>query len=232
VPEPEARCGGRRGAAAAWRAGLCLAAWALAAGCGGAESGDARIEAADERESGGPAAGAGTAAMADSSGAIAMGGHAASRLAGGLIGPLTAAVEAGGPAGAIDFCSREAAALTSAIEDSIGGGITLKRTTLQPRNPDNAPDELERRVLEDLHARVARGDTLPSHVLQAEAGAVRYYRPLTVQALCVRCHGAAEQLDPAVRTMLAQRYPADQATGYREGDLRGVIRVRMPAAAR
>jgi hypothetical protein len=165
-------------------------------------------------------------ALMDDSTAIAIGSTAAGRLAGGLIGPLTAAVEAGGPAGAIDFCSREALTLTAVIQDSIGG-VDLKRTTLRPRNPANAPDPLERAVLDDLHVRAARGEPLPDHVLQHVDGATRFYRPLRVQPLCVRCHGTADQLDPSVAAILRERYPNDLATGYRDGDLRGVIRVEI-----
>lgn len=195
------------------------AATLILAGCGGSDGGDGTL----------PGDGAAVAA-ADSARVVEIAGAAAARLAGGLIGPLTAAVEAGGPSGAIDFCAREAQALTAAIQDSVGGGITLRRTTLRPRNAANAPDEQDRRVLEDLHARVERGDTLPQHVISAAGDSVRFYRPLRIQAMCVRCHGPVEQLDPSVIALLAEHYPADQATGYRDGDLRGVIRVSLPAS--
>jgi hypothetical protein len=178
-----------------------------------------------------PPAGEAPQAALDDSTAIAIGSTAAGRLAGGLIGPLTAAVEARGPAGAIDFCSREALTLTTVIQDSIGG-VDLKRTTLRPRNPANAPDPLERVVLEDLHARAARGETLPDHVLQHVDGVTRFYRPLRMQPLCLRCHGPGDQLDPAVIAVLLERYPDDLATGYRDGELRGVIRVEMPTPRR
>lgn len=198
----------------------------------GCDVGPAPQPPADEAAAGEPVAGERAAgeraepAYMDDSTAIAIGSTAAGRLAGGLIGPLTAAVEADGPAGAIDFCSREALTLTTVIQDSIGG-VDLKRTTLRPRNPANAPDPLERAVLEDLHALAARGEPLPDHVLQHVDGATRFYRPLRVQPLCVRCHGPADQLDPAVAAILRERYPDDLATGYRDGDLRGVIRVEI-----
>jgi hypothetical protein len=43
--------------------------------------------------------------------------------------------------------------------------------------------------------------------------------------LCLACHGQVSSLDPAVRAVLAERYPADRATGYRAGDLRGAVSV-------
>jgi len=33
---------------------------------------------------------------------------------------------------------------------------------------------------------------------------------------------------PAIRSILDARYPADAAIGYRAGDLRGVLSVRIP----
>jgi hypothetical protein len=213
VPGSGGNQNGRGGAVAVWAIAYVLA------GCGGNDGRDGTLP--------GDAV---VVAAADSARLVEVAGAAAARLAGGLIGPLTAAVEAGGPSGAIDFCAREAQALTAAIQDSVGGGITLRRTTLRPRNAANAPDEQDRRVLEDLHARVERGDTLPQHVISVAGDSVRFYRPLRIQAMCVRCHGPVEQLDPSVVKLLAEHYPADQATGYRDGDLRGVIRVSLPAS--
>jgi hypothetical protein len=42
------------------------------------------------------------------------------------------------------------------------------------------------------------------------------------------CHGIEEQLNPRVRAELKDRYPKDQAIGFRDGDLRGWIWVELP----
>ena len=189
----------------------------LLAGCGG------------DREP--PAAEPEARAVLPDSVFIERGGGAATRLAAGLVGPLTQAVQEHGTAGAIDFCSREAERLTAAIADSIGRDIRIGRTTLKPRNPAHAPDSVDRRVLEELHALADAGDSLPAYRLVRDGDDVRFYRPLRIQPLCVQCHGPVDQLDPEVLQLLKARYPGDQATGYREGDLRGAIRVVMPRAA-
>ena len=44
--------------------------------------------------------------------------------------------------------------------------------------------------------------------------------------LCLQCHG--EVLDPAVAGKIAELYPDDQATGFIDGDLRGVFWVEYP----
>jgi hypothetical protein len=56
---------------------------------------------------------------------------------------------------------------------------------------------------------------------------IEYARPILVQERCLTCHGDRERLAPGVRELLAARYPLDQATGYRVGDLRGMISVRI-----
>ena len=40
------------------------------------------------------------------------------------------------------------------------------------------------------------------------------------------CHGPVERLSPATKAALEQTYPNDRATGYSEGQIRGVISVR------
>jgi hypothetical protein len=39
-----------------------------------------------------------------------------------------------------------------------------------------------------------------------------------------------ERLDPSVLQALAERYPADRAVGYAEGDLRGFFWAEVPKA--
>jgi hypothetical protein len=51
-----------------------------------------------------------------------------------------------------------------------------------------------------------------------------------VAAACTTCHGPRESLSVGTRAVLEARYPDDEATGYAEGALRGLIRVTFPAA--
>jgi hypothetical protein len=57
----------------------------------------------------------------------------------------------------------------------------------------------------------------------------RYYRALTVAPPCIQCHGATDEIDSAVQTILDERYPDDLATDYAVGDFRGLVRVSIPA---
>ena len=138
---------------------------------------------------------------------------------------------AGGAEQAIAFCSAEAQELTDSVSDALGPGWTVKRTTVRTRNPRNAPDSLEAEALTFFHTAAEEGE-VPDHLVQATpSGDYRYYMPLQLGEMCLQCHGPRESLEPAVRQVLDTRYPADQATGYAAGDLRGLVRVTVPRDA-
>jgi hypothetical protein len=99
-------------------------------------------------------------------------------------------------------------------------GVTIRRTTLKPRNPANAPDETDRGVLEKLAAMSPPGATI-----EWQDEVARYYQPLIVQEVCLNCHGDPASFPAELTEKLADLYPDDQATGYALGDFRGVIRV-------
>jgi hypothetical protein len=50
-------------------------------------------------------------------------------------------------------------------------------------------------------------------------GRTGYVEPIYVKPVCLACHGG--NVDPGVKAKLAELYPEDQATGFREGDFRG-----------
>jgi hypothetical protein len=166
---------------------------------------------------------------ADTAAALEQGGRLATAVAQGLVQRLQAELASGGAAGAVDFCSRTALALTDSLVAAEPAGTVVRRTTTRVRNPKNAPDTLEAAALAWFDSvRTTTGVLPPSFVQAAGSNEIRFYRPLVVQQFCTGCHGAPEQIDPAVLQLLAERYPADRATGYAEGDLRGVIRVSLP----
>jgi hypothetical protein len=166
---------------------------------------------------------------ADTARVLEEGGAIATAVAQGLAGRLQAELAAEGPAGAVDFCSQTALGLTDSLVSVHPTAMAVKRTSMRIRNSQNAPDALEREAIAWFESmRAASGEWPAAHVQAAGAGEVRYYRPLMIAPFCTTCHGDAEQIDPQVRQILAERYPEDQATGYREGDMRGVIRVSLP----
>lgn len=163
---------------------------------------------------------------------VALAAPAAAALRQGLVTRLTAALEEGGPAGAVEFCSSEALPLTETIQGEMDGGLTLKRTSFRYRNPVNAPDEAEEAALLEFERSLqGPGEPLTSMTQTVSQTEYRYYEPLYVGEPCLQCHGNPERLAPEVRAILDERYPADLATGYAAGDFRGLIRVSVPASA-
>lgn len=138
---------------------------------------------------------------------------------------LTAAIAAGGPAAALAVCNTTAPAIAGDLAASYGGEVG--RTALRVRNAANAPDAYERAVLEDFAARVAAGEdpaTLEHAAVVEEDGQrrLRYLKAIPMaEAPCASCHGMAIAPDLAAR--IRALYPADAATGFVPGELRGAF---------
>lgn len=162
-------------------------------------------------------------ALPDDAALAEIGAAASKRLMESLGGQLKAALEAGGPVAAIEVCRSVALPLTAAAGQE-REGVTVRRTTLQPRNPANAPDETDREVLEAM----ASADS-PKPAIRRDGATARYYQPLVVQELCLKCHGDPAGFPSDLVETLALHYPEDAATGYALGNLRGAIRVDFSA---
>jgi hypothetical protein len=133
-----------------------------------------------------------------------------------------------GAEGAIPVCKDMAPKMAGEI--SAQTGWKIKRVSLKARNDARAiPDEWEKTALEDFDKRAASGES-PAKLEKGEkiGNEYRFVKALPVQGLCLGCHGPSEMLSPAVKAVLGQHYPNDRATGYSEGQIRGVISVRKP----
>lgn len=153
-------------------------------------------------------------------------------LVGTLLPAVTAAVEAGGPPQGVTLCNLQANPLTQQVLEQADPAITaVKRTSLRVRNPANAPDAAEQAALDRVAAIIAGGKEPPPLLVQSLAAApdhpaeIRVYRSMTVAPNCLACHGDPANFSPELRTALQAAYPDDAATGYAEGDWRGLIRV-------
>lgn len=143
-----------------------------------------------------------------------------------LQGELMSAMQAGGPMQAIPVCRDRAPAIAADLSAETGWDIG--RTSLKIRNPDNAPDDWERAVLEDFDAQQRAGvpatDLVRYEVVQeGDAQVFRFMRAIPTAGLCLTCHGSIPAGD--IQHALEQFYPDDQATGYSEGEIRGAFTV-------
>ncbi len=147
---------------------------------------------------------------------------------------LRKGLQEGGPAAALDVCHTQAPGIAAGIGER--EGMEVGRTSLKPRNPDNAPDAWETAVMTRFAADKAAGagprELQKWEVVEGPDGGrlFRYMKAIPTQPLCLKCHGSS--LAPEVRSRLAELYPSDQATGFALGDLRGAFSVTMPLEPR
>lgn len=157
---------------------------------------------------------------------------AAKAMATELMGRLMKELSAGGPVQAVKVCSEVAPAIAAAHSKD---GLQIRRVTAKARNPKSRPDAFEAERLARFEAAHAAGQPLADVVEWVEedgARSLRLLRPIQVGKTCLTCHGDPAAIDPEVKKLLAERYPEDRATGYREGDFRGAVSVIVRAAAR
>ena len=149
----------------------------------------------------------------------------AKRLKGELIG----AMKSGGPVSAIAVCNSAAPAISEEASES--SGWQVGRTALKLRNPANAPDDWERKVLERFEADIAKGadpKTLEHFETTTLDGrkVFRYMKAIPVGKPCLTCHGT--DLKPELAAKIKELYPDDQATGFKLGQLRGAFTIVQP----
>jgi len=140
---------------------------------------------------------------------------------------LQAAMKDGGPVAGIEVCRIKAPEIAASVS---GERIEVGRTALKVRNPGNAPDAWEARVLADFKQRLAAGES-PAGV---EAFVIRndgerrfghWMKAIPTQGLCTTCHGV--DIAPEVAEAIDAAYPKDQARGFSAGDLRGAFSVEI-----
>jgi hypothetical protein len=135
-----------------------------------------------------------------------------------LSGRLMEAMSSEGPAAAIAVCQTEAPQIAKAISEE--QGVSIGRTGVRLRNPTNQPPAWAMSLVE------TKTDT-PTFVKLSNDHAAALL-PIKLQAQCLMCHGPSDQIIPDVQSQLAKLYPADQATGFQEGELRGWFWVESP----
>ncbi len=110
----------------------------------------------------------------------------------------------------------------SAMAKAKEGGYDFRVPKLQPRNPQNEPDEVEARALRKF----AEDPQLTEyHELDESRNAVRYFRPIRLTAECLLCHG-----DPARSKDLWGNDKGLDPTGgrmegWKDGEVHGAFEV-------
>ncbi len=123
---------------------------------------------------------------------------------------------------AMGFCSTKAQEITEEVNDKLPDYASVRRTALKVRNSKNAPDTTDTEVMQAYQKAIEAGKFSPKDIRVVETkDTYRVYKPLVTKAMCLKCHGT--NISDDIQAVLKKVYPKDQATGFKEGDLRGVI---------
>jgi HAMP domain-containing protein len=123
---------------------------------------------------------------------------------------------------ALEFSSKNPALATRELSDIANKSSTrvnFRVTSDEYRNPANMPDTFEYSAI----SMFKRDKELKSYEA-IERGFYRYSQPIYVQQACLKCHGDPKDAPPEV----IQKYGDQRAFGYKVGDVRGIISVRLP----
>jgi Protein of unknown function (DUF3365) len=129
---------------------------------------------------------------------------------------LKVAVKAGGPVAGIKVCNEKAPVV---IKDLDTAGVRIGRTSHKLRNPANVAPAWAQPFVDSRASKPI--------VLVDRASRLHALYPITLKTQCVICHGKPDQIPEPVRKVIAERYPADQATGFAVDDLRGWLWVEV-----
>ncbi|MCI0507006.1 MAG: DUF3365 domain-containing protein [Gammaproteobacteria bacterium] len=141
-------------------------------------------------------------------------------------------MKAGGPVAAVKVCSELAPQITGQISRDKGWKVT--RVGTRVRNPMlGLPDPWEQKVLAQFQERVGKGETFEkmafAEIVDEPNGKYfRFMKAIGVQPQCLECHGDPAGMKEEVKALLQERYPHDQAKGYKAGDLRGAVTIKRP----
>jgi len=131
---------------------------------------------------------------------------------------------------AVSVCSDTAQVLTNNF--GIKKGVFIRRVSFKIRNPNNIPDDFEKKILNkfELLKQNNELDDKTEHseiVKEGEFTYLRYLKPILVQAECLNCHGKENEISSEVKELIAQKYPYDKSVGYSISDLRGAVSVKQ-----
>jgi hypothetical protein len=137
---------------------------------------------------------------------------------------LMGALEKGGPERAIEVCqlrAPEIARLTSTT------GAVLGRTSHRLRNSGNAPEPWMSQFLETY---LAHPEDDEPRAVRLSSNEIGYVEPIYMKGICMKCHG--DRIQPGVKARLQELYPEDEATGFENGEFRGLFWVKLQTGAR
>ncbi len=145
-----------------------------------------------------------------------------------LSSQLKTAMKAGGVANAVGFCNAAALPLTDSLSSKYGA--VIKRTSLKLRNPANAPDSLEAKML-DMYLIMSRmrNPVLVPKILEKNENEIQFFAPIMIKnETCLKCHGILGQtMKEEDYAIIKKHYPNDEAIDYKMDKFRGMWSITL-----
>lgn len=132
----------------------------------------------------------------------------------------------GGPSQAVAVCKDRAPQLASEL--SRQSGAKVSRTSLRYRNPANAPEPWQVKVLQGFENQKGahEGASAQEYFIEEDDGTTRYMSEIRTGAVCLACHG--KSLPAELVAKLEADYPHDRARNYDLGEIRGAFSITWP----
>jgi hypothetical protein len=138
---------------------------------------------------------------------------------------LALAINEKGSDGAVEFCNIQAIPIIDSM--SVVLNAKIKRVSDKPRNSNSQASEVELAYINSWKVAKANGEKHPPLLSELDGKMVGYY-PIVTNQMCLQCHGAPEkEINTKTLSKIKKLYPTDKATGYTEGEIRGIFVVEM-----
>ncbi len=103
-------------------------------------------------------------------------------------------------------------------------GIVFNNVSDVPRNPGNKADRFEMEAIAWFRANPRATQRMSDIVTDQGVGYQLFTAPIRIEPFCLKCHGDRAAAPPSIRNRYATAY------GYKVGELRGVVSIRIPTA--
>ncbi|MBF0137105.1 MAG: DUF3365 domain-containing protein, partial [Magnetococcales bacterium] len=104
-----------------------------------------------------------------------------------------------------------------------GSGLTFNNVSDRPRNPDNAADPVQMEAIRFFRNQPQKEVYFQPFRTADGRPFYHYARPIHVERYCLKCHGRKEDAHPTIQALFKDAFD------YREGDLRGILSIKIPA---
>jgi hypothetical protein len=133
---------------------------------------------------------------------------------------LLNALNENGTAYAVRVCQIRAQELVAAHSTDTW---SVKRVSDRWRNINDRPDTVGLAILKEFADPKTADDYLINWTGSDSAREFHYYKKIVMKPMCLQCHGDLQTVDLDLWKEIRIAYPYDKATGYKEGELRGMF---------